>query len=246
MHPLPDDWFALYGVHWVAPKSGTAIEGECDFVFVGPKIGLIVLEVKGGGIGRDANGWYSIDRTGERHRIKNPAVQAQRGRFAILDYLRGLGHGNLISRLCTTHVVCFPQIKKASLPIPSRTSRRAYHRLRRICQALPTDSWRQVLSSMPPAPRRYFREKTVVSLPTLLCLRLRWQTAGLLTSGSNDSPSTTSRLEQQRALDMFNANRLISLSGTAGSGKTIAALHRAKQVVCCGNKVLILVPTRAA
>ena len=45
-----------------APKQWVP-DGESDFVLIGPEIGLLVLEVKGGGISRNDTGeWLSEDR----------------------------------------------------------------------------------------------------------------------------------------------------------------------------------------
>ena len=50
---------------------------------------IIVFEVKGGGISYEAslNEWYSLDRNGDKHTIKEPVDQAKRNRFALRDKL---------------------------------------------------------------------------------------------------------------------------------------------------------------
>ena len=57
-------WIVLYGVTWLSDKVTFAgsTEGECDFVIIGPEIGLLIIEVKGGRIGGNADGWYSYNR----------------------------------------------------------------------------------------------------------------------------------------------------------------------------------------
>lgn len=58
--------------------------GEIDFVLAFPEAGLMVVEVKGGGIRRDAGGnWFSTGKNGE-NKIKNPVNQARDQKYALL------------------------------------------------------------------------------------------------------------------------------------------------------------------
>ena len=65
------DWTAIFnlsrlGEHW-----------ESDIILIGTK-GIIVIEVKGGEVYRESDGfWYSDDFYGETHPIKNPIIQAK-------------------------------------------------------------------------------------------------------------------------------------------------------------------------
>jgi hypothetical protein len=62
--------------------------------------------------------WYSVDRHGERHRIKNPFRQAAIERHAVIDQF----HGHALrrqwkgDRLVAGHAVVFPDIAD-SLPL---------------------------------------------------------------------------------------------------------------------------------
>ncbi|MDP9934756.1 hypothetical protein J2T11_001096 [Paenarthrobacter nicotinovorans] len=62
--------------------------GEADFVVLW-KGTILVLEVKGGRIGRTGDGmWYSMDRQGTQHPLRrSPWVQAKDAAFALLDIL---------------------------------------------------------------------------------------------------------------------------------------------------------------
>lgn len=102
---LPDTWIVLYSVTWYDGQS----EGEADFVIVSPDTGVIVVEVKGGGIGRDENGWYSIDRNEEKHTINDPVKQASNSKGSLLKYLRKdpCFDGRYIP---IRHMMCFPNV----------------------------------------------------------------------------------------------------------------------------------------
>ena len=104
------------GAPWVSPGGGaTGREGEADFVIVGPDLGVVVVEIKGGRVGRDEGGWFSIDRHDRRHPIKNPFEQAQQSKHQPLAFLKG--HPDISSLwLPMSHCVCFPDVLKRDLP----------------------------------------------------------------------------------------------------------------------------------
>ncbi len=74
---LPDDWLVIYSrrlLKLTNERSG-AWQGEADFVIFHPRRGLVVLEVKGGiEVGRDRNGWYSVDHPNLPSISSNPAA----------------------------------------------------------------------------------------------------------------------------------------------------------------------------
>src|SRR6266487_1247425 len=80
---LPNDYIVLWSIDWIVSRSprvgGGAQESEIDFLVLHPDKGILVLEVKGGGVGYDGvrGEWYTIDRKGTRHTIKDPFKQAQ-------------------------------------------------------------------------------------------------------------------------------------------------------------------------
>jgi len=88
---LPDDWVVVHGRRFVLPRRGghgRPDEGEVDFLVLDPDRGLVALEVKGGVIGRERDGWYSIDTLGVRHPIKDPGTQSQNAIHKLGHYLR--------------------------------------------------------------------------------------------------------------------------------------------------------------
>lgn len=52
---LGDDYMVLHSVEWIVKvPSGRVRDGEADFLICSPTSGILVLEVKGGGIRHDA------------------------------------------------------------------------------------------------------------------------------------------------------------------------------------------------
>jgi len=71
---LSNDWTVFHAKRFVLPAVGRhrAQECEADFIILNPCRGVIGIEVKDGReIGRDADGWYSVDHQGRRHEIKD-------------------------------------------------------------------------------------------------------------------------------------------------------------------------------
>lgn len=83
--PDTDDWCVLHSVG--IARHPTQSQGESDFVVIIPGCGTFVLEVKGGGILLENGTWFSTDRSGIRHMIKNPIAEANNGMHALRDYI---------------------------------------------------------------------------------------------------------------------------------------------------------------
>src|SRR5262245_18918605 len=82
---LPESWIVIHGRRFLLPgkEERSPHEGELDFLVVDPRKGAIGLEVKDGGIERGKNGWFSMDRGGGRHPIRDPGAQASAATHAI-------------------------------------------------------------------------------------------------------------------------------------------------------------------
>ena len=91
---LTDDYHVFYSSPWLTiDRFGNEKDGECDFVVAHERLGVLAIEVKGGGINYDpaTNQWTSTDKHKVVHNIKNPVEQARSAKHAILDKLRVSG-----------------------------------------------------------------------------------------------------------------------------------------------------------
>ena len=99
---LPDDAVLMANLKLTTERRG---DSEADLVVLWPDVGIVVIEVKGGHVTRDADGsWVQVGRNSHRKRI-DPVHQAQRARYALSGFI--LGHTSL-SQLRMTHLVAFP------------------------------------------------------------------------------------------------------------------------------------------
>jgi AAA domain/S1 RNA binding domain len=240
---LPADWHVLYNVHWINGSGANSVEGECDFIIIGPEIGMIVVEVKGGGVGRDSNGWFSIDRERKRHRIKDPAPQSQTNRFAVLSYLHGTSVSTIISRTPSTHMVCFPHVQRRRIPpLPELPAD----------LLLDSDDLPQ-LSQHLLTGARFFNNRRFDTLSSADCKALanallpQFEAPGRWSSRIWEQKFAIDVLtdEQRSTLDSLTDNKNLSLTGPAGSGKTIAAILCAKRFIKANSSVLVIVPSKA-
>jgi hypothetical protein len=78
---MPNDWLVVHSLEFIMTTSKYNSHGdrEADFVIFAPKYGVLVVEVKGGGIEYDKriDQWYSIDKNQCKNEIKNPLRQAK-------------------------------------------------------------------------------------------------------------------------------------------------------------------------
>ena len=81
--------------------------GEVDFLLITPK-GLLCIEVKGGyNIYRKDGIWYSVDRNDSEHKIKNPFKQAQECMYALKNQLKDTKFKNALVGMAVAFPECY-------------------------------------------------------------------------------------------------------------------------------------------
>ena len=108
---LPNDWLVIHSFEYIKEnqKFKSHSDREADFVIFSPEYGILVIEVKGGGIEYDKklNQWYSIDRNRTKHQIKNPIKQAKDSKYEISRHLKAqLGKSSPL----LAHAALFPDL----------------------------------------------------------------------------------------------------------------------------------------
>ncbi|MFC1529558.1 NERD domain-containing protein [Gemmatimonadota bacterium] len=113
---LSNKYWVLWRVPWLAPgRGGQAHDGEVDFMVLHPDMGILLIEVKGGGIAYDAptDQWTSRDRNDDIHAIKDPVDQVKKSKYALMEKLKTLpGWSKKWFEL--GHAVAFPNCKMTS------------------------------------------------------------------------------------------------------------------------------------
>ncbi len=240
---LPGDVVVIHSAGWIyRDQQGRIREGEADFTILVPQSGVFAVEVKGGGVAYDAprGEWHSVDRNGQRNRIKDPFRQASSERHALLDQLTGHSlwrqwRGN---RLTLGHAVVLPDIiDSASLQGPDRP--------RDIIGA--NDDLRALGTWLDRVIRFWRRQgddalgaQGVRLVEDILCRSIEVQPA--LRAIVDDAEQQRLRLtaNQAKVLRIIGGRKRAVVSGGAGTGKTLLAVEKARQIAKIGLHVFLL------
>lgn len=238
---LSDDFTVFYSVSWQVHNKRGAKDGEADFVIAHPDLGVLIVEVKGGRIRYEANlqQWFSIDRYDVEHLIKDPVQQARNSKGALLTKLKELPSWD--NRFLTiAYLVAFPDVV-----VDARYLRPD---LPRTLIADATD-----LSNMVEKVESVFKwfhgqdkrqgSLGVYRLRTLE--RLLAQSFTLRTPMGVELEHDEQRIitlteNQLHLLHFIQAQRRALIEGCAGSGKTMLALEKVRQLAEQGLETLLL------
>lgn len=241
---LGDQYLVLHGVEWIvrAPQ-GNARDGEADFVVCHPDLGVIVIEVKGGGIEHDPVGdkWYSVDRHKERHEISDPFRQAKIGKFSILTKLKEHSAWPFgASQILIGHAVLFPDIDDirnlcmSQSPSDIIGGRAESGRIERWLRSV-FDFW-----SRSDKPQCQLTKAGVDFIERVFARPVR--VLPLLSSRLNDEEQDHIRLTEQqlRTLSLLGSRRRAAIAGGAGTGKTLLAMEKARRLASEGFQTLLV------
>lgn len=228
-----DGLIVLHSVAWQGIRNGRPSDGEADFVVVHPRRGILLLEVKGGEVEIEGGSWYSTDRRGVRHRIKNPFEQVVASKHPLLEYLRGINPSFRSATFC--HAVVFPDITVPGAMGPNAPREIILDRpdLDNVAKSLNRvfDHWKaqadlgsteleQLIAALAPTVkvRRLLRDRVADSNQELIHLTQ----------------------EQMCILNNLRRTRKALILGGAGTGKTILAVEKAKQLSSSGFRTLLV------
>ena len=242
---LPDEFTVLHAVAWISkPGSSGPRDGESDFLIAHPRLGLLVIEVKGGRVSLDyrEQRWASIDRHGTEHTIKNPFDQARRGKYGILEKLKEnpawqrLG----IRRFNIGHAVFLPDIGDGSrlrgpdAPGEIIGDRNDMKGLR--------DWAEQALRYWSDGDGRQLDELGQRGVDAIVAtFARRATTRPLLSARIQDEERERIDLteRQARILDVLQRQRRVMVAGGAGTGKTLIAREKAVRAASDGMRTLL-------
>ena len=240
---LPDNVLVIHSVGWIyRDDHGRLREGEADFTVISPNSGILTIEVKGGGVAFDAEtgNWHSIDRHQNRNKIKDPFRQASKERHSIKDQLTGspLWRDWRGRRITLGHAVMLPDVHDAR-PLLSPDRRVEFIGIDSDMQAL--SAWiSRVYSFWRTEEDQPLGPKGVELVQRILCGSSEVLPA--LKSYLDDAEQTRIRLTagQSKILRTIGGRKKAIISGGAGTGKTLIAVEKARQLAAQGLDVLLL------
>lgn len=245
---LSDDYLIIYSASWLgAGRNGAGRDCEIDFLICHPQKGILVLEVKGGRIGYDASS-DQFTSTSNEHGvvdIKDPYEQAKTNKYLLLNLLQSKPLWPK-AKIPLCHGVVFPSSTKvvgyssASHPVEitcfAEDLKNIAPKIEEIFAFWHTDD---PSAMTPPGP---------TGLQVVKDLFARDYTHRIpLVSQLESAKERIIQLseEQFSILDLLGGHRRAIVDGGAGTGKTVLAMEKARQLAAAGFRTLLLCYNRA-
>lgn len=242
---LSDDFRVYHSLPYLRQNGG---QGEVDFLVVHRELGMLVVECKGSGIERVGGQWYRALHDGRRKRLaKSPAEQA---RGQIEHIVKGLGDpmrraiGATRSRqfpLLYGWAVAFPfgsGPDKETLDFPPEVllcSRELTGDLEGAIGRIMAFHGAKLPVRIAPLSPPDFEAACAVISPDV---RVPFETRAASLDRERESLIKLSE-HQQSVVRGLMANPRVRVQGGAGTGKTLLALHAAREMARRGKRVLL-------
>ncbi len=239
---IGDRRMVVFSMPWIRVSPyGTVRDGETDFTVFDEDRGILVIEVKGGGVHCDmATGdWHSLDGSGVQHLIKDPFRQATAEKYALRGFLEQDGKwSGLRIKPTLGHAVMFPDLDTNDyLRGPDRPSEIMGWR----SDVADMGAWLDgVLEFWSQKRRAGIGASGIAVIKRLFFSDI--EVKPLLSSVIEKEEKERIRLtdEQARVLRALGRQRRVVVSGGAGTGKTLLALEKARALSREGHRTLLL------
>jgi hypothetical protein len=241
---LGPQYLVLHSIPYITRVSGEPRDGEADFVIFAPDKGLVVVEIKGGGVSYSpAQGqWYSVNVSGEKNPIKDPFAQVTKEKHAVLELIkahrawRTLG----IKWLLVGHAVFLADVDRLDpliLPHAPREimgGRQDLQDLEKWLQKVITFWEGEQPHSMPLTPAAMALVEELFCQPR--------EVRPLVSAQLKEEETIRIQLTEQqtRILRILGQRRRAAICGGAGTGKTLLAVEKARQLASEGLRTLLL------
>ena len=233
-----DDWTVLHSL--AIARHDTQSQGEADFVVVIPSRGIFVLEVKGGRISHNHGQWFSKDREENEFAIKNPIEEANNAMHSIKDYIKSTSSSRELDRILFGFGVVFPDTTLHGI---IRSVEVADEQIADFDDCCSPQDLRAYLIRL----AEYWKKRktqNIIVPDTAQCkaivdgLRPSFEGRVLLRSLIRTVENQVIEMTENQ-LDVFETiteNERCVIRGGAGTGKTVIALHFARQLADNGHR----------
>lgn len=233
---LPNDYLVFHSVAWQSRHAiYGARDGEADFVIVHPRSGILVLEVKGGYIDYDGGNGAWL-QSGHIMR-KDPFEQAKAFKYELLRLLKTDNYW-ASRHICITHAVAFPDVVAPDHPLTLQAPRRLIFDKR---DTLAVPEWIADHFAYARGSGSYAEiDAHGVRFLQNLLSPVRHLRSLLGVDIQAEAAEFVRLTEQQcRLIDFITSVPRAAIAGCAGSGKTMLAAYKAKQLASEGLRVLL-------
>ena len=238
---IPKDWLIIHSLEFIMTTSQYQSHGdrEADFVVFSPDHGVLVIEVKGGGIEYDNQipQWYSIDKSQQKHKIKNPLKQAKDAKYEIQRHIKQKAPNK---NILIAHAALFPDIDNArklinpATPIEILGVNSHLNNLKQWIISI-FDYWagkQPIYDSLESSGLKIVKEiyGKQITIQSSLSMQIEEEIEKQI--------ELTNR--QKNILRQLKRRKEAIIEGGAGTGKTLLALDHAQTLSKQGLKVLFL------
>ena len=243
---LDDQWLVIHSLPWIGlSPGGRRRDGETDFLIFHHNQGLLAVEVKGGRILFDPlpGNWFSIDRSGAKHPIRDPFQQATQEKHAALKHLRGsrqwraarlktvsAGHGVLLADVDDASSLT----SLAEAPPDIVGARSCLQHCEQWLIGL-AQFWRGKDSHSPP-----LGEIGMSVVREVFCEPRDVRPLVAYEIAEEEIMRIRLTEQQARLLRALGDRQRASVCGGAGTGKTLLAVQKARELSHQGNKTLLV------
>jgi len=240
---LDDEFTVVHSWNWEG-VAGRSI-GEADFILLHPRLPILVIEVKGGGVEHSGEGWSSIDLGGGWHDIGDPVAQVRDSQGALTRFLSGRVR---VSLPYVGYALAFPDLENWGTAVPPGIDR-ACILTRPDLEAGAIGA--SVGRALKHWAQREGRDRCSLAAAGVHCV------AEALYPAIRALPSLRATIDETRRevlqgtddqwqiLEAAQSNRRLFVRGCVGSGKTVLAQEQARRLAARGLRVQVLCYNRA-
>jgi len=234
----------LHSIPYITRLSGEPRDGEADFVIFLPENGFMVVEIKGGGVSYDPNErrWYSVNAARERNEIKDPFIQGSQEKHALLELIKRhrdwpkLGIGWLLAG----HAVFLPDVDRVD-PLVMPHGPREILGGRQDLDDLGSWLSKVIAYWQGEEPHSQSLGSRGMALIEEIFCKPR-EVRPLISAELREDEAAHIRLteQQSRVLRALGRHGRAAICGGAGTGKTLLAVEKARQLAAEGCRTLLL------
>ncbi|GAB3345697.1 hypothetical protein GCM10027452_16850 [Micromonospora halotolerans] len=239
LRSLNDSWFVLHSLSFFDAGRPRWRMGEADFVLLHPGRGLLIMEVKDGSYRVEGRQWFAQRRSGDVPLNADPFDQAVRNKYALTGWLRDTAG---IRHVPAGHCVVFADGRPSgnlgphapdTIVLTAAALEHAPMVVERVMAHWDQHGW---------ASQSDFGKALEAFAPTAVVARtLRYD----VDLASDDLARLTQRQirltnRQLEVLEGTSKKRASLVLGAAGTGKTVLAQERARELAARGLRVAVI------
>jgi hypothetical protein len=241
---LNDNYLVFFSVPWIdMDNRGNVRDGEVDFMIFDPNSGFLTIEIKGGGISYEPSTgeWFTKNNKGV-FEIKDPFEQAKKNKYRVLELLKTHCHWARtgVHKILAGHAVFFPDIQTPEQLVTPQSPLIIVGGKNDLDNL---DKWVARVFAYWKGQDNKFQPLGTSGLSIAECIFSRpLEVLPSLASQLEDEERVRIKLTDQQAylLSALGMRKRAAISGGAGTGKTLIALHKAQKLAESGIKTLLL------